>query len=229
MNIIEVEKGVAMSLAQYIGTVKDNPKHLKPTSYLDQFILLKQEIMEKFNISFQMFNSQFVISKDQLKFILHHVHSTFSLGSNISKQYGVEFLLYLSHEKQITKAIDKVGVKSPKEKKEISYGEILFGEPDDLQQAINFLETQTTNGKHAQFKYLEPNEWEPFMKTFEISITQITNILQGNNEPVKGKINSLDDLKREISSDSILKAITDAYNTGMVKLFLENFKRNVEK
>ena len=56
-----------------------------------------------------------------------------------------------------------------------------------------------------------------------------------NNQP---KINDdvthelsliLDDLKEIISLDSIRKAITDAYNTGMVKLFLENFKRNEEK
>lgn len=229
MEIVEVEKGLAMYLAQYTGYVKDIPLQPKQISYLNQFIQLKREIMEKFNNSFQMFNSKFIISEDQLKFILHHVYSTFSLGSNISKQYGVEFLLYLSHERQITKAIEKVGVKISKGMDEISYGEILFGELDDLKQAIQYLENKTGISKHSQFIYLEPNEWETFMETYEISIDQITNILRGNNNPIKGKINSLEDLKKITTLDSIRKAITDAYNTGMIKLFLENFKRNVEK
>jgi len=226
MDIIKVEKGLAMYLAQYTGLAKDFSSTLKPISFIVQFIQLKEEIMEKFNVSFQMFNSNFVISKDQLKYILHHVHSTFSLESNISKQFGVEFLLYLSHERQITKAIEKVGVKNPNEKNEISYGEILFGDPEKLEQAIKFLDDKINICKHSQFKFLEPNEWEFFMKTYHISIDQVSNILRGNNHTLIGKINSLDDFKELISSDSVREAITDAYNTGMVKLFLENFKKN---
>ncbi|MHA1474341.1 MAG: KEOPS complex subunit Cgi121 [Promethearchaeota archaeon] len=226
MNLIEVEEGLAMYLAQYKGLAKDFSSNLKQISFIDQFIQLKEEIMNQFNISFQMFNSKFIISEDQLKFILHHVYSTFSLKSNISKQFGVEFLLYLSHERQITKAIEKVGVKNPNEKNEISYGEILFGEPEKLEQAIKFLDDKMDISKHSQFKYLEPNEWKFFMKTYQISIDQVSNILRGNNHTLKGNINSLDDLKELCSLDSIRKAITDAYNTGMVKLFLENFKKN---
>ncbi len=226
MNIIKVEKGLAMYLAHYTGFVDESQSKPKESSYMNQLIQLKREIKKKFNISFQMFNSKFVISEDQLKFILHHVHSTFSLESNISKHYDVEFLLYLSQERQITKAIEKVGVKNPNRKNEISYGEILFGEPEKLKQAIKFLDNEIDLGKHSQFKYLEPNEWETFMETYEISIDQITNILRGNNTPIKGKINSLDDLKEFVSSQSIRETITDAFNTGMVKLFLENFKRN---
>lgn len=228
MKIFEVEKGLAIYLAQYTGLAKDFSSSLINISFIDHFIQLKEEIMEKFNISFQMFNSKFIISEDQLKFILHHVYSTFSLESNISKQYGVEFLLYLSQERQISKAIEKVGIKIPNGLNEVSFGEILFGEPDNLKQAIKFLESKININQHSQFKYLEPNEWETFMETYEISIDHITNILRGNNHSLKGKIKSLDDLKELISSDLIRKAITDAYNTGMVKLFLENFKR-IEK
>ena len=226
MNIIKVEKGLAMYLAQYTGIVNEIPLQNEQPSYMYQLIQLKRDIRKKFNISFQMFSSKFVISEDQLKFILHHVYSTFSLKSNISKHYDVEFLLYLSHERQITKAIEKVGVKNPNEKNEISYGEILFGEPEKLEQAIKFLDDKIDICKHSQFKYLEPNEWEFFMKTYQISIDQVSNILRGNNYTLKGKINSLDDLKDSTSSDLIREAITDAYNTGMVKLFLENFKKN---
>ncbi len=226
MNIIEVEKGLAMYLAQYTGLTKDFSSYPKQISFIDYFIQLKEEIMEKFNVSFQIFNSKFIISADQLKFILHHVYSTFSLGSNISKQYGVEFLLYFSYERQIKKAIEKAGIKIPIDVKEISFGEILFGEPENLKQAIKFLENKIKINQHSQFKYLEPKEWEIFMRTYEISIDHVINILRGNNHTLKGKIKSLDDLKEYISSDSIRNAITDAYNIGLVKLFLENFKRN---
>jgi tRNA threonylcarbamoyladenosine modification (KEOPS) complex Cgi121 subunit len=226
MKIIEVEDRLAMYLAQYTGIVNEIPLQTEQSSYMYKLIQLKREIMKKFNISFQMFNSNHVISEDQLKFILHHVHSTFSLKSNISKHYDIEFLLYLSHERQITKAIEKVGIKNPNKKNEISYGEILFGEPEKLKQTIKFLDNEIEFCKHSQFKYLEPNEWETFMKTYKISIDQITNILRGYNTPIKGKINSLDDLNEFVSPYSIRKAITDAYNTGMVKLFLENYKRN---
>jgi len=219
MNILKVEKGLAMYLAQYTGIVNEIPLQNEQPSYMYNLIQLKREIKKKFNISFQMFNSKYVISEDQLKFILHHVHSTFSLESNISKHYDVEFLLYLSHERQITKAIEKVGVKNPNRKNEISYGEILFGEPEKLKQAIKFLDNEIEFSKHYQFEYLEPNEWETFMETYEISIDQITNILRGNNTPIKGKINSLDDLKDFVSLNSIRKVITDAYNTGMVKRY----------
>ena len=229
MKIIEVEKGLAMYLAQYSGLAKDYSLIFNQISIINQFIQLKEEIIEKFNISFQTFNSKFIISEDQFKFILHHVYSTFSLESNISKQYGVEFLLYLSNERQITKAIDKVGIKIPIDLNEISFGEILFGEPDDLKQAITFLENKIGISKHSQFKYLEPKEWQTFMETYQISIDHVINILRGNNHTIKGKTKSLDDLKEIISSDTIRKAITDAYNTGMVKLFLENFKRNAGK
>ena len=226
MDIIKVEKGLAMYLAHYTGFVDESQSKPKESSYMNQLIQLKREIMKKFNVSFQMFNSKFVISENQLKYILHHVYSTFSLKSNISKHNEVEFLLYLSHERQITKAIEKVGVKNPNEKNEISYAEILFGEPEKLKQAIKFLDDKIGICKHSQFKYLEPNDWEIFMETYQISIDQVSNILRGNNHTLKGKINSLDDLKERISLDSIREAITDAYNTGMVKLFLENFKRN---
>ena len=226
MKIIEVEDRLAMYLAQYTGYVDEGASKPKESSYMYQLIQLKREIKKKFNVSFQMFNSKFAISENQIKFILHHVYSTFSLKSNISKHYDVEFLLYLSHERQITKAIEKVGVKNPNEKNEISYGEILFGEPEKLEQAIKFLDDKIDICKHSQFKYLEPNEWEFFMKTYQISIDQVSNILRGNNYTLKGKINSLDDLKDSTSSDLIREAITDAYNTGMVKLFLENFKKN---
>ena len=226
MNIIKVEKGLAMYLAQNTGYIEDIPVFGKQISFLSEFLITQGEIKREFNVSFQMFNSKFIISEDQLKFILHHVHSAFSLGSNISKHFGVEFLVYLSNERQITKAIEKVGISISYLLKDFSAGEILFGEPDDLKQAINFLENKFSRFKRSQFKYLEPNEWETFMETYEISIDQITNILRGNNTPIKGKINSLDDLKDFVSLNSIRKAITDAYNTRMVKLFLENFKKN---
>ena len=89
MKIIEVEKGLAMYLAQYSGLAKEYLLNFNQISIINQFIQLKEEIMEKFNISFQTFNSKFIISEDQFKFILHHVYSTFSLESNISKQYGI--------------------------------------------------------------------------------------------------------------------------------------------
>ena len=225
MKIIEVEKGLAMYLVQYTGMVKEYST-TDQNSLINYFIQLKEEIMEKFNVSFQIFNSKYVISKDQLKLVLHQVYSSFSQKSNISKQFGVEFLLYLSQERQITKAIEKVGIKISIDVNEISFGEILFGEPDNLKLSIKFLENKINISKHSQFKYLESNEWQNFMETYEISIDHITNILRGNNHSLKGKIKSLDHLKELISSDSIRKAITDAYNIGMVNLFLENFKRN---
>jgi len=230
--MIQVEKGLAMHLVQFEGMVKDFLPKNKHISLIDYFIQLKEEIWDKFNIAFQIVNPKYLISEDQLKLILHHVYFSFSSKTNISKQYGVEFLLYLSHERQITKAIEKVGIKNPNDLKDmnkIEICEILFGEPEKLKQAIKFLENKISISKHSQFKYLEINEWETFMETYQISIDHVVYILRGYNTKIKNEIKSLDELKSMISSELIRKAIADAFNIGMVKLYLDNFKRNVEK
>ncbi len=230
--MIHVEKGLAMHLIQFEGMIKDFLPENKPISLIDYFIQIKEEIWEKFNISFQIVNPKYLISEDQLKLILHHVYSSFSLKTNISKQYGVEFLLYLSQERQITKAIEKVGIKSPNElndMNEILICEILFGEPEKLKHAIKFLENKISISKHSQFKYLEINEWDKFMETYHISLDHVVNILRGYNTKIKDQFKSIDELKEAISPELIRKAITDAFNIGMVKLYLDNFKRNVDK
>ena len=230
--MIQVENGLAMHLVQFEGKIKDFLPKNKEISLIDYFIQLKEDIWEKFKISFQIVNPKYLISEDQLKLILHHVYSSFSSKTNISKQYGVEFLLYLSHERQITKAIEKVGIISPNElndMNEIVICEILFGEPEKLKQAVKFLENKISISKHSQFKYLEINEWETFMETYQISIDHVVNILRGYNTKIKEQIKSIEELKEVISSELIRKAITDAFNIGMVKLYLDNFKRNVEK
>ena len=227
MEIIDVEEGLGMIVMQYSGDIKEfSPS--KKKSLIENFIEIKEELISKFNISFQIFNSKYIISEDQIKLILHQVYSSFLQKTNISKQYSIEFLLYLSQERQITKAIEKVGIKIPNDKTNTSFGEILFGDPVNLRKALDFLENKINLSNHHQFKYLGPNKWIFFMETYNISIDQIINILKANNYKQNIEIRSLNDLQNNISPDLIRKALTDTFITGMVKLYIENFKRNME-
>ena len=62
---------------------------------------IQDQVWKKFQINYQIFNSTTILNSDQIQWALYHSNKTFSTNANISNNPGVEFLLYLSQERQI--------------------------------------------------------------------------------------------------------------------------------
>lgn len=70
-----------------------------------------EKIREKFpNISFQIFDADKIVSKRHLEIAFLNAVKAFKLGKNISKNFPVEVMLYVSGQRQIRKAFELVGL-----------------------------------------------------------------------------------------------------------------------
>ena len=72
---------------------------------------------EKNNVEIQLFDAQMIFGKQHLISAFEHAIRAFERGENATHSLGMEVLLYASGERQIKKAIKKMGIK--KESKSI--------------------------------------------------------------------------------------------------------------
>ena len=107
------------------------------TPFINQYLQIRDEIQQNTQCNFQIFDPTLILSPTQINLLVYHVNKAFEMGNNIASSPAVEFLLYLSHQRQIQVAIDIVGVKDSKTRSYVSrFGAVIFGPKSSIEIAI---------------------------------------------------------------------------------------------
>ena len=194
------------------------------------FMQIQDQLWKKYQIHYQIFNSTMIMNPDQIRWALYHSNKTFTNNANISNNAGVEFLLYLSQERQIKLAFEKVGVKAPPKFSDIiSLGEIMFGDPIQLPKAVDMLKKFHKKTKFTSIPFIPETKWEFFVKFHNIPAKQIlttlksyncrVDIIQEDQYPIE-----FANLQQHVAKSELERAIIDIYNHGLISLYLTNMK-----
>jgi KEOPS complex subunit Cgi121 len=127
-------------------------------SFVEQLLLFSQ----KENLIIQVFDATAVYGKDHLISATTHAQRAFEQGRNATNSLALEILLYAAGERQIHKAIRKIGVKKGEQ-------QIAFVLVNDTKQ-----NTKTHIKKTVITKLLQ---------TFDLSSNE--NVLKGNKDTLK--------------------------------------------
>jgi len=82
-----------------------------PPSFMDQL----QELAKKHSVMLQAVNADYVYGKHHIQSAVEHTLRAFSQKTNSLKAMELELLLYLAGERQIQKAIEKIGIRKGKQ------------------------------------------------------------------------------------------------------------------
>ena len=77
---------------------------------VDVFLQRMLELAEKYQITIQVINADLVYGKDHLISAVNHANRAFKQDRNSTNSLAMEILLYASGERQIQKAIQKLGI-----------------------------------------------------------------------------------------------------------------------
>ena len=78
---------------------------------VDYFLKKIQNISSEYNIIIQVFDADYIFGKNHIISSLNHAKRAFEQKNNSTNSLSMEILLYASGQRQIQKAIDKIGVK----------------------------------------------------------------------------------------------------------------------
>jgi KEOPS complex subunit Cgi121 len=134
------------------GTIKD------VDSFVQQLLLFSKEE----NLVIQAFDARIIYGKDHLISATAHAKRAFLQGTNATNSLALEILLYAAGERQIQKAIKKMGVKK--------------GE-----QQIAFLLTDSTN--QVKNRNIDKAVIQRLLKTFQLTIDE--NVIKGDRSTLK--------------------------------------------
>lgn len=76
----------------------------------------------------QLLDARMVFGEDHLRSAADHALRAFRLGRNVATTLGIEFLLYASGERQIRRAIEKMGTKSGHPFVLVIFGDLPMGD-----------------------------------------------------------------------------------------------------
>ncbi|MCK5547644.1 MAG: hypothetical protein KAI64_01420, partial [Thermoplasmata archaeon] len=69
------------------------------------------DLSKKWKLEIVLLNADLVFGKEHLLSAYEHAKRAFASGTNTSRALGKELILYAAGERQISKAIDKMGIK----------------------------------------------------------------------------------------------------------------------
>jgi tRNA threonylcarbamoyladenosine modification (KEOPS) complex Cgi121 subunit len=114
---------------------------------------------KNFDVESQFFDAEYVATWEHLYFAALGASLAFKFGTNISKNLGMETLLYASAQRQITKAIEFIGVK-----------------PDSNNVAVIVISEKPTTIKAATMAFSKRVRSEPNDSVLEFSIQKRESI-----------------------------------------------------
>jgi KEOPS complex subunit Cgi121 len=82
---------------------------------IDDFLLKLQSFSKQNNLLVQVFDARVVYGTDHLLSAMRHAQRAFHNGTNATNSLPLEILLYAAGERQIHKAIKKIGIKLGKQ------------------------------------------------------------------------------------------------------------------
>ena len=196
-------------------------------SLITRFLSVQEDILKRFKISFQMFRPTKFIAKEVLTLAAYHAKRGFDSKSNISKTLPMEWLLYMSGQRQISIALEDWGVKVPDSSdQQISVGIVLFGNKNNLLQAITHFNSKVAKTYLTPLTWLSSGEYGKFLETEKISLIQIHNNLQAYGEVISEKAKTIGVFLEDVGEMSVKRAIIDVINSRMVALSLTNIRLN---
>ncbi len=78
---------------------------------VDAFMVRLREEASGLNLEVQAFDARMIFGEDHLRTAVEHAERAFARGTNVAKDRMMEILLYASGERQISTALEKVGLK----------------------------------------------------------------------------------------------------------------------
>lgn len=151
------------------------------TLKIDDIFELLERIQNQFeNCMIQFFNKKLILNFNHIFYACYHTLRSFHLKANISNKMGIEFLLYLSANRQIRKALKYYGLtKENVNQEQITFCIISLTKNMDeilteILNLINATETKLNLDKEPIVKY------ENLKKFFEINDNQIVTVLKSH-------------------------------------------------
>ncbi len=83
---------------------------------VEEFIRLLRAEAEKVGLQVQAFDADMVFGEDHILSALEHAERAFHRGSNVASDLMVEVLVYAAGERQISRAMEKMGLKEGAER-----------------------------------------------------------------------------------------------------------------
>ncbi len=83
---------------------------------VEDFVRRLQQESEMLGITAQAFDANMIFGEDHIFSAYEHAERAFARGSNVASDFMVEVLVYAAGERQISKALQKVGVKDGQER-----------------------------------------------------------------------------------------------------------------
>lgn len=219
----QLDKDNSFWLGIYTDQVKNfsDPSH--QISGIKYFLMLRNQIKGKADIGFQIFDSSFIISINHIQKVLKTVLNAFQDQRNISNKPEIEFLLYLTMERQIQDAIKKAGVTFSNKNDEIQFGIIFFGKNSIVQTyVVDFL--QKTSFNLSPFIETHHNNKDLISK-FKINRNLIKrqywlyNINKDENKEKNSKKISIN----EIPSQIFHKILSNLISQKITEFYLNNY------
>lgn len=129
---------------------------------VDSFVKQLLLFSKKENLVIQVFDATVVYGKDHLISATTHAQRAFEQGRNTTNSLALEIMLYAAGERQIQKAIQKIGIKRGEQ-------HIAFILTTDMTQKIK--------------KHIEKAVIQKLLRTFHLESNE--NVLEGNRTTLK--------------------------------------------
>lgn len=171
---------------------------------INLFLTLISKLERQYSPStIQIFNSEFVISPEHIITAFYHTYKAFNNKINISNQKNIEFLLYLSTNRQISNALNFFGIKI---------------EDIDQDSSINigyFIASYENNVNLIKKRIIEKlNAFEGISLITEKSLTKLQKIIDFFNISISQLEIYFHSHEKEFISDNFLENnnLNDLYN-----------------
>ena len=222
-TFFNVSKNCSYWVSEFKGQTEKYSDPSKKIIGLDYYLVLKDLVLQKFQCHYQIFQKDWILSNQHIFLILSNITQAFKSKSNISHNENIEFLLYLSIQKQINQAIKLVGVNFTKiQANPLDFAQIIFGQGENVKESVEFLLNLKIQTIHA-FNFKNSHSFIHLIEKYDINEILIKNQLIFNHPTHFSDLDQID--IASLPEKEWKPLILNAINQKMVKLSLENIKR----
>ena len=127
------------------------------------------------NVDVQFFDAKFVATWQHLYFAVLNALKTFKNRENISKSLGMEIMLYASAQRQISRALEMMGVKDGTKNMAVV---VVGDDSKDVESALTMISEQIDGEQDDKVLELWNGKTDIVQKTFQISEIEIDTVMK---------------------------------------------------
>lgn len=164
--------------------IKEFGKYMVIAGLKDAKIEKPKEFLEKIckekslDVEIQFFDAQFIAGWQHLYFAVLNALTAFKNGRNVSKNLAIETILYASAQRQIKKALEKLGIKP----KTSQIALIIIGErAETLKSILNAVLCEANAKRDDKVLELTEEKMENIRKIFGISDLELKTVMKKGN------------------------------------------------